>query len=326
MKAGELKGVLASQFGISEVESINPISGGDWNHVYKAVCSGESWIVRRSHRRKSVEHAQFELGLLARLCDVLSYVPRPRRTVLGELLWTDSEDIVAVMEFKDGEALSPRSTGIAGTTLRQVHDALNGLTPQPSQVNDMSIVQLRLEENYFYKSDVLADLKDASCSSGSAQSHLAELCSMQGSLMSIREALSGKLRGWQTGVRFLPRVIHGDYYSRNILSLRGQVSGLIDWDETVSSWQEYELACAAWEFSRDDPSHRMDEGRFHTFLDAYYAKEARRPIDDGTVMDLIAIRRIIEIQLSLFEFFSGDSSDLDYCVRSARFLMDLERQ
>lgn len=326
MNATELRHLLAEQFEIRDIKALERISGGDWNHVYKAVSSDQCWIARQSHRRKSVQHAQFELGVLFTLCGVLPYVPRPRRTVQGDLLWTDDVNIVAVMEFKHGEALPPECGAIAGTTLRQVHEALNGLTPQPSLTNDMSIVQMRLEENYFYEADVLVDLRDASCAWEPARSHLAELRAMQASLMSIRERLSSKLRNWQTGRRFQPRMIHGDYYSDNILRTGGRVSGLIDWDETICSWQEYEVACAAWEFSRADPSHAIDEDRFQTFLGSYYAQEDRRPIDEETIMDLIAIRRIIEIQLSLFEFLGGDGDDLDYCLRSARFLVDTGRR
>jgi Ser/Thr protein kinase RdoA (MazF antagonist) len=147
-----------------------------------------------------------------------------------------------------------------GNCLARLHDALGGFPPD----------QVPRRQLAFTRQTTLAqmDRLQSAIRAGAGTDPLAA-------------AVLSRLAGQRAHVEALPetvhldfgtleeQVLHGDYQESNLFFAAGQVSGIIDWDQTC-------LAPRAWEIVRTlDLVFGFDSARCHAFLTAY---RAERPL------------------------------------------------
>jgi Ser/Thr protein kinase RdoA (MazF antagonist) len=78
----------------------------------------------------------------------------------------------------------------------------------------------------------------------------------------------------------LDRLIHGDYWSNNLVCQKGKLIGIIDWDDTGPGRLDRELARALWEFCADSNEARINMTHALRFLDVYRNSGGLVPVDD----------------------------------------------
>ena len=111
--------------------------------------------------------------------------------------------------------------------------------------------------------------------------------------------------------RLLFAPIHGDFYRGNVLMLDGRISALLDWDDTRPEWLAWELARAAWEFSRTD--NGFEPARAATFIHHYRA--AGGPVneaEDDVLLPLLRTVQVIEAMWALTDALRGRPWDPGY--------------
>ena len=316
---------LSSAYDFSEPVSLHPIEGGDWNQVYRIDGKGE-WILRVSHCRKTEEQLRFELTIVSLLSECLSYVPKIRLSREGKLYARFEGKMCALFEFKPGRSLTITNDTVilAGATLGEIHNEHSNISQKHRLVTDLSIIRFDWLNNYFYSGDILdAEAREFQVPDEDRM-FLEDIFAHMDFLRSVR----ARLRQWLDRCRerklFAESITHGDFCRRNILTESGHVTAVLDWDETVTSWLEYEVATALWEFSRDDSRFVMIESRQALFLDAYSSAHSLPSLDGELLLRFIAVRRLIEIQLGLFELANGRECDLKYCHLNLRNLQNLD--
>jgi aminoglycoside phosphotransferase (APT) family kinase protein len=119
-----------------------------------------------------------------------------------------------------------------------------------------------------------------------------------------------------------PVVIHGDYWTGNILCVEGRVAAVIDWAEAHVDLQARELAWASWEFGHDPDTRRLNIDRTRMFLAGYRAVSGRW--HPGLAEVLIPLMRI-ELRLHA-RYALSDSGDHAYGEALAREFVRLRRQ
>ena len=307
--------VLTAAYGISHIKRISEIANGDWNVIYKIEADGQ-WILRFSHHRKRREQLEFELKLIDDLSQELTVVPRVGRTTDDRLYYGSGGAFCSLFQMLPGEDIAESDNELrsAGTTLARLHNHLELLSASRTLIDNMSLIGFDWAANYFYSGDMFnLDFSDP------------VVCGLREAIPFLRELrieLSKWIKDPETDRRLTRSVIHGDYYQRNILWDGRRISGVIDWDETHTSYLEYELANALWEFSLQNETMTMDGKAFDQILNSY-AKIRSTPADEKTLRYLIGVRRLIEIQMDLFEYRNGGSYDIEYCAQNVEGLKNL---
>ena len=308
-------------YGISNVDALVQIDNGDWNTIYR-ICSDQDWILRLSHRRKTPTQLDFELFVVSHLSSRLDYVPRIKPVRDGALFANYRGKYCSVFEFMPGAEISETADAIAAAarTLARLHAELTELSRAYQLVGDLSLIDFDWLSNYFYSSDVLdAKWLDISVCDKDVRS----LCEIRKNLPFLRESrteLATWLEGKQSDGILTECIVHGDYYQRNILWNGRSVTGVLDWDETSTSLLEYEVANAVWEFSLQEETATMDPRVVDSFLNEYTRVRSLPSLTKQVLKRLVGVRRLIEIQLDLYELRVGGSCDLEYCEQNVRGL------
>jgi Ser/Thr protein kinase RdoA (MazF antagonist) len=111
--------------------------------------------------------------------------------------------------------------------------------------------------------------------------------------------------------------LHGDFYAGNMLVDDGRIIALLDWDETLISPPERELAWAAWEWADGLSSLDLDDAR--EFMDEYReAGGTARPVDEVALRQLVRDRLRREVRYSRACRLRGlqhDEDDHEYEAR-----------
>jgi Ser/Thr protein kinase RdoA (MazF antagonist) len=63
--------------------------------------------------------------------------------------------------------------------------------------------------------------------------------------------------------------IHGDFHGANVLVRRGEISAVVDWEESCVDLFDYELANAVWQFTVSKRRADFDRGLASAMLEAY---------------------------------------------------------
>lgn len=98
----------------------------------------------------------------------------------------------------------------------------------------------------------------------------------RGDLDQLRAAAGLLARLHRTGTDWLRDgkpgfgLVHGDFYSRNLLVRDGKITGLIDWDDARIERLDAELAWATWELAKSPAGDDLLFDHARMFLDAYH--------------------------------------------------------
>ena len=123
------------------------------------------------------------------------------------------------------------------------------------------------------------------------------------------------------GRGFARGLVHGDFWSDNIVWSGGRVAAVIDWSEARLDVLARELAWATWEFGHDD-AYALDVDRARTFLTGY--REVRGPWEPGLADVFIVLMRV---QLRLNARYSlADAGDIAYNTALQREFARLRQQ
>lgn len=92
-------------------------------------------------------------------------------------------------------------------------------------------------------------------------------------------------------------IAHHDYRPDNVLTRRGRIIEVIDWDCAFDDYQLYDVAFAALHFSRDQPTHdHVDPIQIQRFFETYLSARGIAGLPAGTVswfLRLTAVKRIM---------------------------------
>ncbi|WP_152365118.1 phosphotransferase enzyme family protein [Microlunatus speluncae] len=103
-------------------------------------------------------------------------------------------------------------------------------------------------------------------------------------------------------------LVHGDFYSRNLLCRDGRIAGLIDWDDVRVERLDAELAWVTWELTKSPAGEDMITDRAVDFVAAY--RRAGGPARPGSdFLQLIKERLTGELD--------GDDPDYVASLRAA---------
>jgi Ser/Thr protein kinase RdoA (MazF antagonist) len=246
----------------------------------------------------------------------LPFIPAIRRTADGALYGARAGTFFTLFRWLPGTPLQLEGDAIkrAGFALGQIHAALVPLAVRHSYVSDLSLLAFDWTNNTLARGDVLA----------AASAALPPvLAAERDYLRAARTRLDRWLRQCRREQRFAAGITHGDFYRGNLLVAGGAITAVLDWDEATTSWTAYEVANAVWEFARDDRRAEIDPSRRDRFLGGYVAACPLPPIAPADEVRLIAVRRLIELQHTFFEYYAGRTVDLDYALLNLRFLKRL---
>jgi Ser/Thr protein kinase RdoA (MazF antagonist) len=95
----------------------------------------------------------------------------------------------------------------------------------------------------------------------------------------------------------LAGIVHGDFYPGNVITLRGQAVGVIDWENAKPEWLVWELARSLWEFAKDKQRHDLVEDRAGEFLVAYRAAGGPVPREEERL--LVPMIRVVRLSEAL---------------------------
>ena len=316
---------LSTAYDLTKVHRITRINNGDWNRVYQ-VDADQSWILRISHHRKVREQLEFELSLLKRLCERLTYIADITLTKDGRLFGTHQGLFCTLFKYIPGETLRVTDETVvqAGMVLGEIHEELAVISRDLQLINRQSILNLDWYDNYLYQGEVLDNRLLNPCLTRNNSMHLDAIISELEFLREIRTLLSSWLRDCRNSFAYTESIIHGDYYRRNILLNGKTITAVIDWDETNTSWLEYETANAAWEFARDDARCMINPERLSLFLNGYSSTNSPAAPGSKALIRFVGVRRLLEIQLDLFELIHNGQYDLNYCLKNIKYLKNLE--
>ncbi len=123
------------------------------------------------------------------------------------------------------------------------------------------------------------------------------------------------------GRGFARGLVHGDFWSDNIIWSAGHVAAVIDWSEARLDLLARELAWATWEFGHDG-AYELDVERARTFLGGY--REVCGPWEHGLADVFIVLMRV---QLRLNARYSlADAGDVAYNTSLQREFVRLRHQ
>ena len=239
MRRAAVTAVLESRYDIHRISNLTRIDNGDWNTIFR-VRAEDEWIVRLSHNRKRQAQLEFELRLMSSLALRLSYVPQIKRTKDGRLYTDHQGRFCSVFQCMPGDEIPETADAAAavGRTLGRMHNELLAYSRDHRLVDDLSLIDFDWFSNYFYTGDTLTPEwlhlvvdDDEAC-------YLDEIREGLLYLRNARDRLSAWIAEQQRDELLTECTVHGDFYQRNILWDGKSVTGVIDWDETVTSWLE----------------------------------------------------------------------------------------
>jgi Ser/Thr protein kinase RdoA (MazF antagonist) len=321
-----INNLLDQAYDIKNEAAIIPIGKGEWNRIYK-IEAEPNLVLRISHRRKEQAQLAFELNMMTYVAESLQVVPRIRPTSAGELYIVQNGVLYTLFEYKNGRPISTDLDNVmkAGILLGRIHRVLLEYSRRCCFLNGISIIDFDWDDNYFFSGDVLSAAAEKEVISSSERKVLAKIIENISFLREAREKIERWINHYRRHKCFTESVIHGDYCNGNLLEEDKCITAVLDWDETATSWLEYEVANAMWEFSRDDTRFRIDPERKSLFLESYKSQNERVDPDDQSLTYLIAFRRLVEIHLDLHGLTHGEPYDLDYAYLNLLYLQNILR-
>jgi Ser/Thr protein kinase RdoA (MazF antagonist) len=269
--AGLLRAVSGRYGG--ELTFVRALAGGWANDVFLLEAPSGPVVLRLKHPPSDVESIAWEHRVVAQLACAVREVVAPVRAVDGSTFFLHAGDAVSLVPFVHGipaDRGSEAHRKAAGDLLGRLHAASVRLRPGPRRGVD-ALQQLRelgvAELPAAWQPRVDALRRDAL-------------------RLVDRVERSHLCRG----------VIHGDFFPGNVLFRDDDVVGLVDWEEAHSAPLVFELANAAWEFTKCKDTDDFDREAAVRFIGAY--RQAGGPVpllEDELIVPLIRAKRTLEL-------------------------------
>ena len=256
----EIISLVDQPYRIGPISFIEPIHHGDWNQIYK-IWADRTWVLRISHPRKQEKQLRFELDVMTYLRSQLPVIPAIHQTGWGGCYNRYTDRFVTLFEFVSGHPIEKDQNSVqsAGILVGRIHKALADYSRDHRLVNNLSTIDFNWVDNYMFSGDVFQMIKDLKPLTGVDQNLLKDITTDLDYLRAVQERLNQWEKRHTRSGCFTESIIHGDYYSRYILTDDNQTTGVLDWDETITDWLEYEVGNALFDFSRDDTCLDLDQ-------------------------------------------------------------------
>lgn len=302
-----LAAIVAERYGLRRLPPIVQLTGGYGNDVFRL---GQV-VVRIAGPRATEAELEYEHRLVERIAARVPEVSAPLHTLDGKTVVAFGRLLGSVWPWIDGRAGARRSAttaATAGALLARIHAAGLEVGPLPSRPGQPSLADLDLRENWMWDVDAALAfrpdplLEDAWNELGET----IELC---------------------RGAGLVTGVVHGDYYSRNVIVRRARAVGVIDWDYAKPEWLVWELARSTWEFAKDKRLHDLRPERARLFLEAY--RSAGGPVpreEEHLLLPLIRSVRTEEALRHLTDGAYGRLWDARYTAHNLRAIANLRKR
>ncbi len=298
----DLREVVARWLPGVRVDSVEPLTGGDVNAVYRVDAGAGTYALRVYAAETSAEMVMWEHTLLGRISGVVPEVVAPLMTSDGATFVERDARAVSLWPFVEGRRLD-RLIGddrlAAARMLGRLHAALgdlDGIEARPGYLR-WADVDWREHRLWSWSRADRAEI-GARVDLGGFERELEDLPA------AVRELDASALP---------LRAIHGDYYSDNLLLADGEVSAVLDWDECRVDWRAWEIAGAVWSFCRDESRVAVDSTMAAAFLEEYErAGGVATAAERATFELLMRAARLWEALYVLGEIQRGVGADWEY--------------
>ena len=298
----DLREVVARWLPGVRVDSVEPLTGGDVNAVYRVDAGAGTYALRVYAAETSAEMVMWEHSLLGRITVTAPEVVAPLMTADGATFVERDERVVSLWPFVEGRRLDRLVESdrlAAARMLGRLHAVLRDLGRVESRPGYPRWADLDWREHRLWSwSRANRAEIGARVNLGKFERALEELPA------AVRELDSSEL----------PRMaIHGDYYSDNLLLADGEVSAVLDWDECRVDWRAWEIAGAVWSFCRDESRVAVDSTMAAAFLEEYErAGGVATAAERATFELLMRAARLWEALYVLGEIQRGVGADWEY--------------
>ncbi len=323
------------QYGLTNIEHCEVLAGGGWNSLFLLSTDISRLVLRIGYRQANDSQLQFEHNLISTLSRELSFVPPILTTKSGMPYILHGPRAVSVFGFVEGQRCNPEDPNIrvqCASCLGLIHRCSIRKKLTSERYGYSSLTKLDWENNHMWtwaeldsllagRSHVVKRLFQRYCGSE------AEVHSVIAQSEQIRN-LAGKCLKWvrrMASEDALPAAaIHGDFAPRNVLVNRGQISGVIDWDDCQSEWLVWDLAKALWEFCRVEATAKLDLDQSQEFIAAYESSAGIRTIRDiSQLFAFVWCVRCVEILYSLGDALKRDVWYPGYLLSNLRAATEL---
>jgi Ser/Thr protein kinase RdoA (MazF antagonist) len=313
MTTPNLYSVIEECYSISNIQTVDALTGGEWNQVFRLQCDKDTFVLRISHPTNTAASLAYEHRLLQFINRQVPEVPAPIPTHDGSTYLEFDGLLVTLFPFMPGRMLDDNNEAECMAAaqmlarLQQIGLEYPDLKPRP---NKPRFCKLDWENNDWWRWNEVEDLlfhRTAAfletVSDPDKRALAEQILARQSFIAQERELL----RDWIAALRDSQRLLlfaptHCDYWCNNILVKDGQISAVVDWDDCKAEWLFYALGRATWDFSKDKCQHRLDYQKAVRFLQAYQA--AGGPVPSTEFALMIPVMRcicIIEVLIGLQE-------------------------
>ncbi len=291
---------LERRYSLGALDSVERLTGGYANDVFRVGSAAGPVVLRVKYPPVDPVSIRWEHGLLALLAERMPEIPAPLAARDGTTFFRHGRFAVSLSRHlpgSPGRADDPRHAEEVARLLGRVHAAgIAGLAPRPRHP--------RLRDLPFPEAAGLPP----------------ELAEWLPRLREFRAEAIRFVRDLADSRRALtPGVVHGDVFPGNVLVQGERATGLLDWEEADVDWQAYDLASAAWPFSRSGPD--LDRSALARFVAAYRGGGGPvPPAEDDLLVPFISVKRVLEVVRAPTDRHADWSAQLENLHAAERLL------
>lgn len=311
MISSQLIALLEEAYPIGSIQSMSPLSGGEWNQLFRLHCDCGAFVLRRSHPTTTVDNLTYEHRAMYFMNLQIPEVPTPIATHDGSTYLCHDDWLVTLFPWMPGRMLDRDKEAEclnAAKMLARLHKAGVAYPNVSARPNYPPLSELNWDHNRLWRWSEVETLLFQPANAflklahDPAQRAAAEqIFARRFLIVQEREAC----RDWITAVRSSGRslcfgLMQGDYWRNNLLVNEGEVCAVLDWDDCQGEWLVYELGRALWEFCKDSRQHTLNWQKAVHFLKAYQAASGPVPAAEfDLLLPCICCVRVIELLLGL---------------------------
>ena len=281
MNTEKLRSTVRNLYGFSEVHVGERFAGGYWNEIYPLKTDRGTFVIRWYHQGTALEGVPWEHGLMAFMDRFLPQVPIPVPQRDGSTYSIINERVAAVLPLMSGSVPDDRQTIRAGAAhlLARLHRVALNYPALHLRPGMPALRALDWYQNWIWDWDGVQDyldqisskkLEGVRTSGPDVVESVREVIARSTQIADERDSLRSQIAALaKSGRELVFGPIQGDYYSGNLLVEDDRITAVLDWDESRSDWQCYELARATWEFCHHKAKHTLDEPRDLSFIQCY---------------------------------------------------------